>query len=64
MRYFILRMQQLLKDESGATSIEYVLIASLIAVIILGAVSALGVQVCNRFNAVASALGANSIACA
>ncbi|ARU30857.1 hypothetical protein CAP31_03640 [Sulfuriferula sp. AH1] len=32
----------LLQDESGVTAIEYALVASLIAVVILGAIAALG----------------------
>ncbi|ABI76059.1 flp/fap pilus protein [Hyphomonas neptunium ATCC 15444] len=39
-----------LKDESGATAIEYGLIAALIAVAIIGGVSALGTQVDTTFD--------------
>jgi pilus assembly protein Flp/PilA len=39
-------------DEAGATAIEYGLIASLIAVAIIGAVSALGSQLTGTFNEV------------
>lgn len=46
----------LLKDESGATAIEYGLIAGLIAVVIIGALTTLGTNVMNKFNAVASNL--------
>lgn len=42
-----------LKDESGATAIEYGLIAALIAVAIIGGVSALGTQASGTFNEVA-----------
>jgi pilus assembly protein Flp/PilA len=38
------------KDESGATAIEYGLIAALIAVVIIGAVSAIGTNLGNTFN--------------
>jgi pilus assembly protein Flp/PilA len=44
------------KDESGATAIEYGLIAALIAVVIIGAVTALGTGVSDNFNTVAGAL--------
>ena len=44
------------KDKSGATAIEYGLIAGLIAVVIIGAVSTLGKNVANKFNAVANNL--------
>jgi pilus assembly protein Flp/PilA len=37
------------KDESGATAIEYGLIAALIAVAIIGGARALGQQLNNRF---------------
>lgn len=48
-----------LKDESGATAIEYGLIAALIAVVIIGAVTALGGSISSNFNEVASAMGAS-----
>jgi pilus assembly protein Flp/PilA len=44
------------KDEEGATAIEYGLIASLISVVIIGAVTAVGGGLQNTFNAVAAAL--------
>jgi len=43
-------------DESGATAIEYGLIASLIAVVIIGAVGALGNKLTGTFNEVTSNL--------
>ncbi|MDX2203726.1 MAG: Flp family type IVb pilin [Hyphomicrobiaceae bacterium] len=43
-------------DESGATAIEYGLIAALIAVGIIGAARSLGNQVSGTFNNVATAL--------
>ena len=45
-----------LKDESGATAIEYGLIAALIAVAIIGAVSALGSGTAETFNTIADKL--------
>lgn len=42
-----------MKDESGATAIEYGLIAALIAVAIIGGVSALGTNAGTTFNSVA-----------
>jgi pilus assembly protein Flp/PilA len=44
------------KDESGATAIEYGLIASLISVAIIGALTTLGSKVTTTFNAVAAQL--------
>jgi pilus assembly protein Flp/PilA len=42
------------KDESGATAIEYGLIAALIAVGIITAAKALGTQISTTFNSVAA----------
>lgn len=46
-------MQKFFKNESGATAIEYGLIAALIAVAIIAAVSALGSNASSTFNKVA-----------
>ena len=43
-------------DESGATAIEYGLIAALIAVGIIAAARALGTQISSTFNNVANAM--------
>lgn len=48
----------LVRDESGATAIEYGLIAALVAVAIIAALSLLGTQLSNTFNKVAGNLGA------
>jgi pilus assembly protein Flp/PilA len=45
-----------LRDESGATAIEYGLIAGLIAVVIIGSLTTLGTRVSNKFKAVANNL--------
>lgn len=50
-------MQHFFKNESGATAIEYGLIAALIAVAIIGAVSALGKNTSTTFNKVATQMG-------
>jgi pilus assembly protein Flp/PilA len=50
-------LKRLLKDESGATAIEYGLIAALIAVVIIGAVQLLGTNITTQFNAIATAIG-------
>jgi pilus assembly protein Flp/PilA len=42
------------RDESGATAIEYGLIAALIAVVIIGAVTTVGGNLTTTFNSVAS----------
>jgi pilus assembly protein Flp/PilA len=43
-------------DKRAVTAIEYALIAALIAVVIIGAVTTLGSGVSNTFNSVASEL--------
>jgi len=45
------------KDESGATAIEYGLIAALIAVVIIGAVSLLGENIDSAFGTIATEIG-------
>jgi pilus assembly protein Flp/PilA len=45
-----------MNDQSGVTAIEYGLIAGLIAVVIIGSVSALGTKVSSKFNTIATAL--------
>ena len=49
-------MQKFFQNESGATAIEYGLIAALIAVAIIGAVSALGDNTSTTFDKVAQAM--------
>ena len=44
-------------DESGATAIEYGLIAALIAVAIIGALTSVGTNLTAKFNSVATTLG-------
>ncbi len=44
-------------DESGATAIEYGLIAALIAVVIISAVTALGTTIKTKFNEVVTGMG-------
>ena len=53
MKKFLTRFA---KDESGATAIEYGLIAGLIGVVIIGAVSAVGTAITTKFTAVSTAL--------
>jgi pilus assembly protein Flp/PilA len=49
-------MSSFTKNESGATAIEYGLIAGLIAVVIITAVTAVGTDVTAIFNKVAAAI--------
>jgi pilus assembly protein Flp/PilA len=50
------QLGKFLRDQQGATAIEYGLIASLIAIVIIGAVSALGNGLTATFNEVTSNL--------
>ena len=49
---------RLLNDESGATAIEYGLIAALISVVIIGAVTLVGTNLSSVFNSIATSLQA------
>jgi pilus assembly protein Flp/PilA len=49
-------LRHLIDDQSGVTAIEYGLIAALIAVVIIGAVTTLGTSVQSTFSTVAAAL--------
>jgi pilus assembly protein Flp/PilA len=50
-------VSQFMSDESGATAIEYGLIAALIAVVIITAVTALGTTIKTKFNDVVTGMG-------
>ena len=47
---------KLLRDESGATAIEYGLIAALISVVIIAAVTLVGTKLSAVFNSIGTAL--------
>ena len=49
-------IQKFVRDEEGVTAIEYGLIAALIAVVIIGAVTTVGTSIRATFLAVAAAL--------
>jgi len=49
-------ISQFINDESGATAIEYGLIAALIAVVIISAVTALGGQLDTTFKAITTGI--------
>ena len=50
-------VQDLVREEEGVTAIEYGLIAALIAVVIIAAVTLVGGNLAGVFNAIAAALG-------
>jgi pilus assembly protein Flp/PilA len=47
-----------LKDESGATAIEYGLIAALIAVVLVTALGLVGTNLAAKFDEISTAIGA------
>lgn len=51
-----LTMQTMLKDEKGATMVEYALMVALIAVIVAAAVGPLGTAIATQFTAVTASL--------
>jgi pilus assembly protein Flp/PilA len=52
----MLRVRNFLSDESGVTAIEYALIASLIAVAIIGAVTTVGGKITTVFTEIGTTL--------
>ena len=50
-------LSRLMRDDSGATAIEYGLIAALISVVIITAVTLVGTNLTGTFTKVATALG-------
>ncbi len=49
-------IKRMVADRSGVTALEYALIAALIAVVIIGAVTLLGTSVSNTFSYIASTI--------
>lgn len=60
MKKFLNATRRFLRDEEGVTAIEYGLIAALIAVVIIGAVSAIGGGLDTTFSNIAACLGDTS----
>ena len=56
MDKFILATRQFLQDEEGVTAIEYGLIAALIAVVIIGAVTLVGTELRGVFTLISNSL--------
>jgi pilus assembly protein Flp/PilA len=46
------------RDEEGATAIEYGLIAALVAVVIIGALTTLGGSISGAFNSISTSINA------
>ena len=49
-------LSRFVRDDSGATAIEYGLIAALIAVVIIGTLTAIGTNLSTKFTSVATSL--------
>jgi pilus assembly protein Flp/PilA len=52
------RIKNFFKDESGASAVEYGLLVALIAVVIIGAVTALGTSLSGKFTEAAATIAA------
>ncbi|GAC1628188.1 MAG: hypothetical protein NVS9B10_17850 [Nevskia sp.] len=52
------KIQKFLRDEEGATAVEYGLIVGLIAVLIVGVLTTTGTNLSSLFTKIAGALGA------
>jgi pilus assembly protein Flp/PilA len=63
MRNLSVGVKRLIKEEDGVTAIEYALIASLIAIVIIAAVALVGAALNNIFNCVASKLNDPTATC-
>ena len=51
------KIKRFFKDEEGASAVEYALLVSLIAVVIIGAVSALGTNASTKLQEAADGIG-------
>jgi pilus assembly protein Flp/PilA len=49
-------LARFIRDQAGATAIEYALIASSISIVIIGAANGVGATVSNKYSTVASSL--------
>ncbi len=56
MKKFIGFLKTLMKDEEGATAVEYGLMVALIAIVIIAAVTILGTGLSTKFSTVASSV--------
>jgi pilus assembly protein Flp/PilA len=57
----LMKLRRFLKSKDGATAIEYGLIAALIGVVIISAVTALGTTIEKQFNAIEKAIAAPKV---
>ncbi len=50
------KIKNFFKDETGASAVEYALLVALIALVIIGAVTALGTAVSSKFSSAADGI--------
>ncbi len=58
MMQYLRNLMALKSDRRAVTALEYGLIAALIAVVIVGSVTALGTAISKQFNSIATTIGA------
>lgn len=63
LNQFFAQVSRFIRDEEGAAAVEYGLLAALIAVVVVLAVSSVGNRVCETFRTVATRLGGSPAAC-
>jgi pilus assembly protein Flp/PilA len=56
MKVILMLLKRFLVDESGATAIEYALIASMIALVIIGSLRTIGTKLSAKFAAISGNL--------
>ena len=59
---FFAAVERFVRDEEGAAAVEYGLLAALIAVVVVVAVSAVGSRLCQTFKSIAERLAGGAIA--
>jgi pilus assembly protein Flp/PilA len=57
MKSLLTRIKNFVREEEGASAVEYGLLVSLIAVVIIVAVTAVGTSLSAQFTAIAAAIG-------
>ncbi|MFZ5453545.1 MAG: Flp family type IVb pilin [Thermodesulfobacteriota bacterium] len=57
MQNLLTKVKNFIREEEGASAVEYGLLVALIAVVIIGAVTTLGTNLSSRFTTVATAIG-------
>ncbi|WP_297842223.1 Flp family type IVb pilin [Pseudomonas sp.] len=61
LTYLIIRIRLFLNDRSGASAIEYAIVASMVAVILVAFITPVGARVKIIFNGILTAVGGTAI---